>query len=134
MARRPAGGYGGAPCRCGVKRRRAAGTPRLGNTYGASDPPLGAVVVVVVGGCVWVVVTVGGCVWVVVSVVVVVGSFGVVRVIVVVLVVLLDSSPPPVMSSAAITPATMIATPASTHGHGFDSRGGGGAPYPPCCG
>jgi len=92
--------------------------------------------VVVVVGCVvvWVVVCVGGVVCVVVSVVVVVGTVGAVRVIVVVLVVLLDPSPPPVMRSAAITPATMMATPARTHGQGFDSRGGGGAPYPPCCG
>ena len=90
------------------------------------------VVCVVVGG--WVCVVVGGWVCVVVSVVVVVGSFGAVRVIVAVVVVLLDPSPPPVMSSAAMTPATMMATPARTHGQGFDSRGGGGAPYPPCCG
>ena len=90
--------------------------------------------VVVVVGCVAVVVTVGGWVCVVVSVVVVVGSFGAVCVIVFVVAVLFDPSPPPVMSSAAITPATMMATPARTHGHGFESRGGGGAPYPPCCG
>ena len=81
-----------------------------------------------------VVVGVVGWVCVVVSVVVVVGTVGAFRVIVAVVVVL-DPSPPPVMSSAAITPATMMATPATTHGHGFDSRGGGGgAPYPPCCG
>ena len=105
----------------------------MGNTQGAWEPPLGAGSCVTVG--VTVVVVVGGWVWVcvVVSVVVVVGSVGAVRVIVVVLVVFDDESPPPVISSAAITPATMMATPAMTHGHGLESRGGG-APYPPCCG
>ena len=103
----------------------------LGKAQGASEPPLelvvvGVTVVVVVVGWVWV------CV-VSVSVVVVVGTDGAVRVIVVVFVVFEDESPPPVISRAAMTPATMIATPAMTHGHGFESRGGG-APYPPCCG
>ena len=117
MAARRAGWREAASCR---------GDATVGNAQGAWEPPLGAVVVVaVVVGCVAVVVTVGGWVCVVVSVVVVVGSFGAVRVIVFVVGALLELSPPPVMSSAAITPATMMATPAMTHGHGFESRGGG---------
>ncbi len=74
------------------------------------------------------------CVVVVVSVVVCVGTVGAVVVIVVgVEVVAGESSPPPVITSAAITPATTIATAARTHGHGFESFGGG-APYPGCWG
>jgi hypothetical protein len=107
----------------------------VGTGYGASVPPLD----VVVGVTVVVAVVVGGAcvVVVVVSVVVCVGTVGVVFVMEIVVgvdVELFDeSSPPPVMSSAAMTPATMIATAASTHGQGLESFGGG-APYPGCCG